>query len=144
MWVVTTGKIHFGLNIWNFGTFQGPKRTLHAHRMAFWEPQKGPNRPDMGHTVSIKACLAHWNMPQIKHSTEAICYYCRFESTNYAFSNCDISETKKATGDPLVPKFSYRRGLSPTLSRKWPRATLSPSFGTFFERNHFFGVKMVS
>ena len=55
-----------------------------------------------------------------------------------------ISETKKATEDPLVPKFSYRRGLSPTLSWKWPRATLSPSFGPFFERNHSFGVKMVS
>ena len=48
-------------------------------------------------TVSIKACLAHWNMPQFKHSTEAIYYYCRFESTNNAFSNCYISETKKAT-----------------------------------------------
>ena len=35
-------------------------------------------------------------------------------------------------------------GLSPTLSWKWPRATLSPSFGPFFERNHSFGVKMVS
>ena len=35
-------------------------------------------------------------------------------------------------------------GVSPTLSWKWPRATLSPSFGPFFERNHSFGVKMVS
>ena len=82
-------------------------------------------------TVSIKACLAHWNMPQIKHSTEAVCYYCRFESTNYAFSNCDISETKKDTADPLVPKCSSRTGLSPTLSWKWPRPTLSSSFGPF-------------
>ena len=56
------------------------------------------------------------------------------------FSNGCISETKKATEDPLVPKFSYRRGLSPTLSWKWPRATLSPSFGPFFERNRLFRV----
>ena len=82
-------------------------------------------------TVSIKACLAHWNMPQIEHSTEAVCYYCRFELTNYAFSNCDISETKKDTADPLVPKCSSRTGLSPTLSWKWPRPTLSSSFGPF-------------
>ena len=34
--------------------------------------------------------------------------------------------------------------VSTTLSWKWPRATLSPSFGPFFERNHSFGVKMVS
>ena len=30
-----------------------------------------------------------------------------------------------------MPKFSYRRGLSPTHSWKWPRPTLSPSFGLF-------------
>ena len=34
---------------------------------------------------------------------------------------------------------SKRTGVSPTLSWKWPRATLSPSFG-----NHSFGVKIVS
>ena len=56
------------------------------------------------------------------------------------FSNGRISERKKAAGDPLVTKFSYRPGLSPTLSWKWPRATLSPSFGPFFERNRLFRV----
>ena len=30
-----------------------------------------------------------------------------------------------------MPKFFSRRGLSPTLSWKWRRATLSPSFGLF-------------
>ena len=34
--------------------------------------------------------------------------------------------------------------VSTTLSWKWPRATLSPSFSPFFERNHSFRVKMVS
>ena len=43
-----------------------------------------------------------------------------------------------------TPGGSQCTGVSPTLSWKWPRATLSPSFGPFFERNHSFGVKMVS
>ena len=31
----------------------------------------------------------------------------------------------------LVAKFSYRQGLTPTVLWKWPRATLSSSFGLF-------------
>ena len=46
-------------------------------------------------------------------------------------SNGHISETKRAILDPLVPKFSSDQGLSPTLSWKWRRVTLSPSFGLF-------------
>ena len=32
---------------------------------------------------------------------------------HWKFSNGRTSETKKATGDPLVTKFSYRQGISP-------------------------------
>ena len=40
-----------------------------------------------------------------------------------------------------MPKFFSRRGLSPTLSWKWPSATLSPSFGLFqSEKPLFRGV----
>ena len=56
-------------------------------------------------------------------------------------SNGHISETKRAILDPLVPKFSSDRGLSPTLSWKWRRVTLSPSFGLFrAEKPLFRGV----
>ena len=39
-----------------------------------------------------------------------------------------ISETKRGILDLLEPKFSSDRVLSPTLSWKWPSATLSPFF----------------
>ena len=44
--------------------------------------------------VSRKACLAQRITPEIKHSAELA----------LAFSNCDISETKRDKIDPLVPK----------------------------------------
>ena len=59
------------------------------------------------------------------------------------FSIGPFSETEKGFGVNPTPGGSQCTGLSPTLSWKWPRATLSPSFGPFFERNHSFGVKMV-
>ena len=63
--------------------------------------------------------------------TEPKFYYVEFGRTAIPTSNGHISETKRDFLDPLVPKFSYDRGLSPTLSWKWPSATLSPSFGLF-------------
>ena len=48
MQVVTTGKMHFGINKGNFVTFQGPKTTSSAYHMPFESSQKGPNRPEMG------------------------------------------------------------------------------------------------
>ena len=61
--------------------------------------------------------------------------------TQIPTSNGHISETKRAILDPLVPKFSSDRGLSPTLSWKWRRVTLSPSFGLFrAEKPLFRGV----
>ena len=71
-------------------------------------------------------------------------YYIKIELDLRKFSNGPFSETEKAFWVNPTPGGSQCTGLSPTLSWKWPRATLSPSFGPFFERNHFFGVKMVS
>ena len=69
----------------------------------------------------------------------------KFGRTAISTLNGRISETKRDFLDPLVPKFSYDRGLSPTLSWKWPSATLSPSFGLFqSEKPLFRGVPGVS
>ena len=74
---------------------------------------------------------AVWKLGQNGRSTEAKIYYYRFVYTSTFFSNGRISETKQDFLNALVPKFSYRRGLSSTLSWKWCSATLSPSFGLF-------------
>ena len=71
-------------------------------------------------------------------------YYIKIELDLRKFSNGPFSETEKAFWVNPTPGGSQCTGLSPTLSWKWPRATLSPSFGPFFERNHSFGVKMMS
>ena len=71
-------------------------------------------------------------------------YYIKIELDLRKFSNGPFSETEKGFWVNPTPGGSQCTGLSPTLSWKWPRATLSPSFGPFFERNHSFGVKMVS
>ena len=71
-------------------------------------------------------------------------YYIKIELDLRKYSNDSFSETEKGFWVNPTPGGSQCTGLSPTLSWKWPRATLSPSFGPFFERNHSFGVKMVS
>ena len=56
-------------------------------------------------------------------------------------SNGHISETEQAILDLLVPKFLSDGELSPSLSWKWPSATLSTSFGLFqSEKSLFRGV----
>ena len=70
--------------------------------------------------------------------TEPKIYKVKFGRTAISTLNGRISETKRDFLDPLVPKFSYDRGLSPTLSWKWPSATLSSSFDLFqSEKNTF-------
>ena len=71
-------------------------------------------------TVGTHCCLA---------PCKAVTNY--YGLTQIPTSNGHISETKQGILDPLVPKFFSRRRLSPTLSWKWPSATLSPSFGLF-------------
>ena len=71
-------------------------------------------------------------------------YYIKIELDLRKFSIGPFLETEKGFWVNRTPGGSQCTGLSPTLSWKWPRATLSPSFGPFFERNHSFGVKMVS
>ena len=71
-------------------------------------------------------------------------YYIKIELDLRKFSIGPFSETEKGFGVNPTPGGSQCTGLSSTLSWKWPRATLSPSFGPFFERNHSFGMKMVS
>ena len=71
-------------------------------------------------------------------------YYIKIELDLRKFSNGPFSETEKAFWVNPTPGGSQCTGLSPTLSWKWPRATLSPSFGPFFERNRFFEVFPVS
>ena len=63
-----------------------------------------------------------------------------YTSPFFSSSNGRISGTKRARLDPLAPKRPQRAGLSSPLSWKWPRPTLSSSFGLFLERKHFFGV----
>ena len=73
--------------------------------------------------------------------TEPKIYIVKFGRTAISTLNGHFSETKWAILDPLVPKFSYDWGLSPTFSWKWPSATLSPSFGLFqTEKPLFWGV----
>ena len=86
---------------------------------------------------------AVWKLAQSGLSTAAKIYYYRIFYTSTFFSNGRISETKRRILNALVPKFSYRRGLSSPLSWKWPRPTLSSSFSLFLERRHFFGVFQV-
>ena len=71
-------------------------------------------------------------------------YYIKIELDLMKFSNSPFSETEKGFGVGSTPGGSQCTGVSSTLSWKWSRATLSPSFGHFFERNHSFRVKMVS
>ena len=71
-------------------------------------------------------------------------YYIKIELDIRKFSIGPFSETEKGFWVNPTPGGSQCTGVSPTLSWKWPRTTLSPSFGPFFERNHSFGVKMVS
>ena len=87
-------------------------------------------------------CLAPCkSVPNYGPLTEPKIYIVKFGHTAIPTLNGRISETKRDFLDPLVPKFSYDRGLSPTLSWKWPSATLSPSFGLFqSEKPLFWGV----
>ena len=71
-------------------------------------------------------------------------YYIKIELDLRKFSIGPFSETEKGFWVNPTPGGSQCTGLSPTLSWKRPRATLSPSFGPFFERSHSFGVKIVS
>ena len=77
--------------------------------------------------------------------TEPKFYIVKSALTQIPTSNGHISETKRRILYPLVPKFFSRRGISHTLSWKWPSATLSPSFGLFrAEKPLFRGVPGVS
>jgi len=71
-------------------------------------------------------------------------YYIKIELDLRKFSNGPFSETEKGFWVIPTPGGSQCTEVSPTLSWKWPRATLSPSFGPFFDENHSFGMKMVS
>ena len=55
-------------------------------------------------------------VPQIFNLTGPKIYKGKFDLDPSEFSNVRISETKQDFLDPLVPKFSYCPGLSPTLS----------------------------
>ena len=122
--------------------------------------EKAPPRPSLEDIVCIlwnisllaskslvvHCCLAPCkSVPNYGPLTEPKIYIVKFGRTAISTLNGRISETKRDFLDPLVPKFSYDRGLSPTLSWKWPSATLSPSFGLFqSEKPLFWGVPGVS
>ena len=62
-------------------------------------------------------CLAPCkSVPNYGPLTEPKIYIVKFGRTAISTLNGRISETKRDFLDPLVPKFSYDRGLSPTLS----------------------------
>ena len=66
-------------------------------------------------------------------------YYIKLGLTSGSFQ----METEQGIGVGPTPRGSQCTWVSSTLSWKWPRAILSPSFGHFFERNHSFRVKLV-
>ena len=87
---------------------------------------------------------AQWKLAQNGQLTKSMIYYIpNWLYQPFYFSNGHISGTKRARLDPLAPNRPQRAGLSFPLSWKWPRPTLSSSFGLFFEREHFFGVFQV-
>ena len=94
------------------------------------------------HNTAVRRHCTDWY--EIWALTDHEIYYIKIELDLRKFSNGPFSETEKGFWVNPTPGGSQCTGLSPTLSWKWPRATLSPSFGPFFERNHSFGVKMVS
>merc|ERR1712240_239331 len=84
--------------------------------------------------------LSHYSTAVRRHCTDwyEICaltdheiYYIKIELDLRKFSNGPFSETEKAFWVNPTPGGSQCTALS-------------PSFGPFFERNHSFGVKMVS
>ena len=94
------------------------------------------------HPLLAHCCLAPCkSVTNYGPLTEPKFYIVKSALTQIPTSNGHISETKRRILYPLVPKFFSRRGLSPTLSWKWRRATLSPSFGLFrSEKPLFWGV----
>ena len=92
--------------------------------------------------TAVKRHCTNWY--EIWALTDHEIYYIKIELDLRKFSNGPFSETEKGFWVNPTPGGSQCTGLSPTLSWKWPRATLSPSSGPFFARNHSFRVKMVS
>ena len=74
--------------------------------------------------------------------TEPKFYIVKSALTQIPTSNGHISETKRAILDPLVPKFSSDRGLSPT-HESGVASLFHPLSASFGQRNHFFGVFQV-
>ena len=97
---------------------------------------------DWDQVTAVRRHCTDWY--EIWALTDHEIYYIKIELDLRKFSIGPFSETEKGFWVNPTPGGSQCTGLSPTLSWKWPRATLSPSFGPFFERNHSFGVKMVS
>ena len=75
-----------------------------------------------------------WPVNRSQYVPLQICLY-----QHFCLNDC-ISETKQGFVNALVAKWHPRTRLSPTLSSKWPRPTLSTSFGLFLEWKPFFGV----
>ena len=94
------------------------------------------------YTTAVRRHCTDWY--EIWALTDHEIYYIKIELDLRKFSNGPFSEMEKGFGLGPTPGGSQCTGVSSTLSWKWPCATLSPSFGPFFERNHSFGVKMVS
>ena len=114
----------------------------------------GPLKVSSG--IALRKLIEHhsWNAPLRGHNENwpkmgsqqkpwFTIYRIGYTSPFFLLSNGHISGTKRARLDPLAPNRPHRAGLSFPLSWKWPRPTLSSSFGLFFEREHFFGVFQV-
>ena len=111
-----------------------------------WEMDKLPNE-QVNHfhekiLTAVKRYYTDWY--EIWTLTDHEIYYIKIELDLRKLSNGPFSETEKGFWVIPTPGGSQCTGVSPTLLWKWPRATLSPYLGPFFERNHSFRVKMVS
>ena len=93
------------------------------------------------HDTAVRRHCTDWY--EIWALTDHEIYYIKIELDLRKFSIGPFSKTEKGFGVNPTPGGSQCTGLSPTLSWKWPRATLSPSSGPFLEKNHSFRVKMV-
>ena len=95
-----------------------------------------PSDWKLQHTAVKRHCIDWYELWAL---TDHEIYHMKIELDLRKFSNGPFSVTEKGFGVGPTPGGSQCTGVSPTLSWKWPRATLSPSFGPFFERNRSFG-----
>ena len=86
--------------------------------------------------TAVKRHCSDWY--EIWALTDHDLYYLKFELDPRQTSNDPFTETEGGFGVDPTPRDSWCTAVSPTLSWKWPRVFLSPSFCSFFEKKPLF------